>query len=40
MSVHPADLLDGIGWTPGDVQGGSFEFEAGARPPRPHRPPA
>jgi transcriptional regulator with XRE-family HTH domain len=40
MSVHPADLLDGIGWTPGDVQGGSFEFEAGARPPRRHRPPA
>jgi hypothetical protein len=41
MSVHPADLLDGIGWTPGDVQGGSFEFEAGARPSRrPHRPPA
>ena len=40
MSVHPADLLDGIGWTPGDVQGGSFEFEAEAGPPRPRRPPA
>lgn len=41
MSVPPAELLDGIGWTPGDVQGGSFEFEAGARPSRPpHRPPA
>jgi transcriptional regulator with XRE-family HTH domain len=38
MSVHPADLLDGIGWTPGDVQGGSFEFEAQAQAPR--RPPA
>jgi transcriptional regulator with XRE-family HTH domain len=41
MSVQPAELLDGIGWTPGDVQGGSFEFEAGAQPSRPpHRPPA
>jgi transcriptional regulator with XRE-family HTH domain len=40
MSVPPAELLDGIGWTPGDVQGGSFEFEAGARPPQPRRPPA
>jgi transcriptional regulator with XRE-family HTH domain len=40
MSVPPAELLDGIGWTPGDIQGGSFEFEAGARPSRPHRPPA
>lgn len=35
MSVAPAELLEGIGWTPGDVQGGSFEFEAQARPSRP-----
>jgi transcriptional regulator with XRE-family HTH domain len=38
MSVQPADLLDGIGWTPGGVQGGSFEFEEPVRPSR--RPPA
>jgi transcriptional regulator with XRE-family HTH domain len=35
MAVHPAELLDGIGWTPGDVRGGSFEFEAGERRPQP-----
>jgi transcriptional regulator with XRE-family HTH domain len=38
MSVHPADLLHGIDWTPGGVQGGSFEFDEPPRPPR--RPPA
>jgi transcriptional regulator with XRE-family HTH domain len=37
MSVHPADLLDGIAWTPGGVQGGAFEFEAQARTSRPER---
>lgn len=41
MSVEPAELLDGIGWTPGGILGGSFEFEAQAGPPRPPgRPPA
>jgi transcriptional regulator with XRE-family HTH domain len=38
MSVHPAELLDGIEWTPGGVHGGLFEFEAQAPPP-PRRPP-
>jgi transcriptional regulator with XRE-family HTH domain len=37
MSIPPAELLDGIGWSPGDVQGGSFEFESRARPSRPSR---
>lgn len=32
MSVPTADLLEGIHWTPGDYQGGSFEFEGEARP--------
>ncbi|HEY2054191.1 MAG TPA: helix-turn-helix transcriptional regulator [Solirubrobacterales bacterium] len=32
MSVPASDLLDGIHWTPGDYQGGSFEFEGDARP--------
>jgi transcriptional regulator with XRE-family HTH domain len=41
MSVDPAELLEGIGWTPGDIHGGSFEFEAQAGPSRPpRRPPA
>lgn len=31
MSVQSSDLLDGIHWTPGDYQGGSFEFEGTAR---------
>ncbi|HTT94439.1 MAG TPA: helix-turn-helix transcriptional regulator [Solirubrobacterales bacterium] len=34
MSVSAADLLEGIDWTPGGVQGGSFEFETAERPPR------
>lgn len=34
MSVQPAELLDGIGWTPGGVLGGSFEFEARTPPAR------
>ncbi len=37
MSVDPAELLDGIDWTPGGLHGGSFQFEAEARPPRPQR---
>jgi transcriptional regulator with XRE-family HTH domain len=37
MSVPPAELLDGIGWSPGDVQDGSFEFESKARASRPSR---
>jgi transcriptional regulator with XRE-family HTH domain len=40
MSVPPADLLDGIGWTPGDIQGGSFEFELQAPSRSPRRPPS
>ncbi len=41
MSVAPSELLDGIGWTPGDVHGGSFEFEPAARSSGlPRRPPA
>lgn len=41
MSVPPSELIDGIGWTPGDLQGGSFEFEPAARPSGlPRRPPA
>jgi transcriptional regulator with XRE-family HTH domain len=39
MSIHPAELLEGIGWTPGGVHGGSFDFEDQVRPSRPHRPP-
>jgi transcriptional regulator with XRE-family HTH domain len=38
MSVPPAELLEGIGWTPGDVQGGSFDFEPQATPARRPRP--
>ena len=34
MSIRPADLLEGIGWTPGDLQGGSFEFGKGTGPSR------
>jgi DNA-binding XRE family transcriptional regulator len=37
MSIDPAELLDGIDWTPGDLQGGSFELEDRTRPPRPPR---
>jgi transcriptional regulator with XRE-family HTH domain len=33
MSIPPAELLEGIDWTPGDVQGGNFEFKP-ASPPR------
>lgn len=40
MSVHPGELLEGIGWTPGDIHGGSFEFETEAPPRMPRRPPA
>lgn len=35
MSVSPLDLVTGITWTPGGVQGGSFDFEDAARPRRP-----
>lgn len=35
MSVRPSELIDGINWTPGDLRGGSFEFDDQARP----RPP-
>lgn len=38
MSVAPAELLDGIDWTPGGIHGGSFDFEAQGQPPRPPRP--
>ncbi|HEY2478553.1 MAG TPA: helix-turn-helix transcriptional regulator [Solirubrobacterales bacterium] len=27
MSIPSSELLEGINWTPGDLQGGSFEFE-------------
>lgn len=41
ISVPPSELIDGIAWTPGDVQGGSFEFEPTTPlPRRPRRPPA
>ncbi len=40
MSVQPGELLEGIGWTPGDIHGGSFEFEPEAQPRMPRRPPA
>src|ERR1700759_778185 len=30
MSVPPAELIDGIAWTPGDLQDGSFELDEGA----------
>jgi transcriptional regulator with XRE-family HTH domain len=36
MSIRPSELIDGIDWTPGDLRGGSFEFEEQARPRRPH----
>jgi transcriptional regulator with XRE-family HTH domain len=26
IAVDSSELLAGIGWTPGDIQGGSFEF--------------
>jgi transcriptional regulator with XRE-family HTH domain len=35
MSIRPSELIDGIDWTPGDLRGGSFEFEEQARRPRP-----
>lgn len=31
ISVDSSELLTGINWTPGDLQGGSFEFEDEAR---------
>lgn len=31
ISVDSSELLAGIHWTPGDIQGGSFEFEEGPR---------
>lgn len=34
MSVQSSELLEGIHWTSGDLQGGSFEFEDDARRPR------
>jgi transcriptional regulator with XRE-family HTH domain len=36
MSIRPSELIDGIDWTPGDLRGGSFEFEQQARS-RPRR---
>ncbi|MBS1882768.1 MAG: helix-turn-helix transcriptional regulator [Actinobacteria bacterium] len=39
MSVPPSELIDGIAWTPGDVQGGSFEFKAAPRPSLPRQRP-
>ncbi|MBS1863584.1 MAG: helix-turn-helix transcriptional regulator [Actinobacteria bacterium] len=39
MSVPPSELIDGIAWTPGDVQGGSFEFKATPQPSLPRRRP-
>ncbi|HVV91392.1 MAG TPA: helix-turn-helix transcriptional regulator [Solirubrobacterales bacterium] len=32
MAIDSSELLAGINWTPGDLQGGSFEFEEQARP--------
>lgn len=34
MSIDSSELLAGIDWTPGDLHGGSFEFEEEARPSR------
>jgi transcriptional regulator with XRE-family HTH domain len=33
ISVDSSELLAGIAWTPGDIQGGSFEFEDQTRRP-------
>src|ERR1700749_1714575 len=32
MRIPSAELLEGIDWTPGDLQGGSFEFDRRTRP--------
>lgn len=37
MSIEPAELLAGIDWTPGGVQGGSFELERPGCPAPPRR---
>lgn len=34
MAIDSSELLEGINWTPGDLHGGSFEFDEQARPPR------
>jgi transcriptional regulator with XRE-family HTH domain len=34
MRIQSSELLEGIDWTPGDLQGGSFEFEERGRPSR------
>jgi transcriptional regulator with XRE-family HTH domain len=39
MSIPPSDLIAGMSWTPGEIQGGTFEFEDLARPRRPRRRP-
>ena len=37
MSIPPADLIDGMSWTPGDLLGGSFEFEQLGKPRGPRK---